>query len=216
MVVPPLVSRELKVNQGCDYLDLDNHRCILIDVDRKRPSFGEGCVCSDCRMDLLEMKYNQVYKLTEEGRKAVKSRNDQDSSKKKGNGLHRPRGALETANSYLQSIIDGLDSPVMVIGNDHRIMMMNRSCHEFAHGKVKKDGVLYCYQVSHTRDRPCDGTDHPCLLDKVKESGETVTVVHEHRRSDGEMRFVEITASPLWGPDGSFQGIIETSREIIE
>jgi len=40
--------------------------------------------------------------------------------------------------------------------------------------------------------------------------------VHEHFHSDGERRFVEVIAAPLWGADGTFQGIIESMRDITE
>ena len=41
-----------------------------------------------------------------------------------------------------------------------------------------------------------------------------MTVVHEHDDMDGNPRLVEVIASPLWGADGSFQGIIEALRDI--
>lgn len=60
------------------------------------------------------------------------------------------------------------------------------------------------------------GTQHPCPMERVRESGQPVTVLHEHYRANGEPRFVEVIASPLWGADGSFQGIIEAVRDLTE
>jgi signal transduction histidine kinase len=40
--------------------------------------------------------------------------------------------------------------------------------------------------------------------------------VHEHIRANGERRFVEVIAAPLWGADGTFQGIIESMRDVTE
>ena len=48
----------------------------------------------------------------------------------------------------------------------------------------------------------------------MRKSGQPVKVVHEHYQVNGERRFVEVVASPLWGTGGSFQGIIESVRDI--
>jgi signal transduction histidine kinase len=58
--------------------------------------------------------------------------------------------------------------------------------------------------------------EHPCPLEQVRESGQPVTMVHEHYQADGERRLVEVIASPLWGADGAFQGVIESVRDITE
>jgi two-component system sensor histidine kinase UhpB len=41
-------------------------------------------------------------------------------------------------------------------------------------------------------------------------------VVHEHCQAGGERRFVEIIAAPMYGPDGTCQGIIESMRDVTE
>jgi len=128
----------------------------------------------------------------------------------------RAEGVLEAARALQQSIIDGLVEPVMVIGADYRVKVMNRAAREFVSGDTGSAGSALCYQISHQRDVPCDGVEHPCPLQQVRESGQAVTVVHEHYRADGEPRFVEVIASPLWVADGAFAGIIESMRDITE
>ncbi len=53
-------------------------------------------------------------------------------------------------------------------------------------------------------------------MERVRQLGKTVTVVHKHYQANGKQRFVEIIASPLLGTDGAFQGIIEFMRDITE
>ena len=53
-------------------------------------------------------------------------------------------------------------------------------------------------------------------MEQVRQSGQPVTVIHQHYQANGEPRFVEVVASPLWGADGIFQGIIESVRDITE
>jgi Rrf2 family protein len=123
---------------------------------------------------------------------------------------------VEAAHVFQQSIIDGLDESIMVIGTDYRVQLMNRAASQFVSGELDLSRPVLCYQVSHRRDAPCDGTAHPCPLRQVQESGQSVTVVHEHYRGSGERRIVEVIASPLWGPDATCQGIIESVRDITE
>ena len=124
--------------------------------------------------------------------------------------------ALEAAHAFRQTIIDGVAEAIMVIGADYRVRLMNRAAREFSSEGVATSEPLLCYQISHRRGTPCDGTECPCPLEWVRESGQPVTLVHEHYQANGERRLVEIIASPLWGADGAFQGIIESMRDITE
>ena len=123
---------------------------------------------------------------------------------------------MEATNAYQQSIIDGVPDPIMVIGEDYRIQLMNRAAREFACEGTDLSKPLYCYQTSHHHKAPCKGTGHPCPLEQVRESGQPARVVHEHFYANGEQRFVEVIAAPLLGADGTFQGIIESMRDITE
>ncbi len=124
--------------------------------------------------------------------------------------------ALEFALAFQQSILDGIDYSIMVIGTDYRIILMNAAARRFA---TKGSGTVpqpYCYQISHQRDLPCDGSDHPCPLAQVQETKRSLTVEHKHYQANGELSSVEVIASPLWSKDGSFQGVIESIRDITE
>jgi len=128
----------------------------------------------------------------------------------------RAHEALEAAHAFQQSIIDGVAEPIMVIGVDYEVKLMNRAAREFSSGLTDTLKPLFCYQISHQRETPCEGMKHPCPLEKVRESGQPVTVVHEYYQANGEQRFFEVLASPLLGGDGTFQGIIESKRDITK
>ncbi len=122
---------------------------------------------------------------------------------------------LETIYAFQQSIIDGIAEPIMVIDANYQVKMMNRAAQEFSLQKNTDDPV-YCYQVSHLSEAPCKGRQHPCPMEMVRKKGKPVTVIHEHTTTDGETRFVEVIASPLWNANGEFQGIIEATRDITD
>lgn len=118
---------------------------------------------------------------------------------------------LEEAHTFLQSVIDGVAEPIMVIDPDYRVILMNLAAREFSSGS---SGSMLCHQISHSRDTPCNGTENICPLEMVRQSGRPVIVEHEHKRPDGTNHYFEILASPLTGPEGEFLGIIESSRDV--
>jgi PAS domain-containing protein len=130
--------------------------------------------------------------------------------------LRKALDSLDTAHAFLESVIDGVAEPIMVIGTDYHVKFMNQVARRFCSGDAGASELLLCHQVSHQSETPCNGLEHPCPLEEVHLSGQVVTVMHEHYQADGERRFVEIIAAPLWGADGTFQGIVEAARDITE
>jgi signal transduction histidine kinase len=124
--------------------------------------------------------------------------------------------SLEAAHAFQQSIIDGVAESILVIDSDYRVKLMNSAAREFSFGDADSSGPVFCYQISHQGETPCKGMQHPCPMEQVRESGQPVTVVHQHYQANGERRTLELIASPLWGSDGAFQGIIESMRDITE
>ncbi len=122
--------------------------------------------------------------------------------------------SMVAMNAFQQSVIDCLPDPVMVIGGDRTIKLMNRAAREACLLDAGAKGPLHCYAVSHNSNTPCSDKDHPCPLERVRESGRPFSVVHEHHLPNGEKRIMEVSATPLPGPDGVFRGIIESTRDI--
>ena len=122
-------------------------------------------------------------------------------------------GALQT---LYQSVIDGVADSIMVIDTDYHIILMNRAARKFAIDEVIPSQPLLCYQLSHHLPAPCNDEAHPCPLEQVRELGHPVTVIHEHCQANGEKRIIEVNASPLFGADSSFMGIIESMRDVTE
>ena len=112
----------------------------------------------------------------------------------------------------LRRILDAMADPVIVVQPDYRVEFVNRRARELF-PRAAASGLL-CHQFSHHSDVPCDGAEHPCPMRAARDSGATVKVVHEHFDEQGRPRFVEITASPLRGDQGDFEGIVESQREV--
>lgn len=116
-------------------------------------------------------------------------------------------------NAFVQAVLDGAPEPMMVIGRDYRILMANRVARAQA---AVITGTSRCHEISHHRDSPCDGADHPCPLQQVLAGEQMVAVVHEHFNAAGETRQIELLASPLRDAEGEIVGIIESARDITE
>jgi PAS domain S-box-containing protein len=120
---------------------------------------------------------------------------------------------IERQRNFVQSVLDSAPEPMMVIGRDYRILMANRSARANA-PSIGRDAT--CYRISHHRDTPCDGNEHPCPLQRVIAGEHAVSVVHEHRDANGQPRLYELQASALHDAHGTIIGIIESSHDITE
>jgi len=130
--------------------------------------------------------------------------------------LHCAEETLNVEHSFLQSVIDGVIDPIMVIDLECRILLMNQAARLYLPPGEGDGEGLRCHQVSHRSDQPCRGEDHPCPLEEVLRTGSEAIVVHQHRLADGELRSYELKASPLRDASGKVAGIIESSRDITE
>ncbi len=117
--------------------------------------------------------------------------------------------------AFLESVLDSMSRPTVVIRPDYSLVLLNRGAriHHLPQGLTKGEESK-CHEVLHHLDQPCRGTDHPCPLAKVIQTGKGVQVVHQHYTSDGSTIFVELETSPIFGRNGSIEGIVESERDI--
>lgn len=122
---------------------------------------------------------------------------------------------LVQQQKYLQSVIDGINDPIMVISTDYTVQLMNKSARaNSAMATPLNTDQPKCYELSHFRSEPCNDSTCPCPLLHVIDHKEHITVVHNHPDATGAMKQVEVSAAPLWDGDNKFIGVIETSRDI--
>jgi PAS domain S-box-containing protein len=130
--------------------------------------------------------------------------------------LKRIERQLDGARAFLQSIIDGVSDSIMVIDSEYRVRLINRTAAQLHNVPLPLLENHCCFEISHHRDVPCRGKNHPCPLQAVTETGEPVTLIHKHEKPDGSFYSVEIAASPLFNQRGELTGIIEVGRDITK
>ncbi|MDG6778873.1 diguanylate cyclase [Thiomicrorhabdus sp. zzn3] len=122
----------------------------------------------------------------------------------------------EKEHQFVQDVVDGIADAVMVINADYSIRLMNKAARERIKPEwVADPGCPKCYEVSHYRSSPCSGKEHPCPLQMAVQSGETVSVIHDHGE-EGCEHFVKLTAVPLHDENGEISAIVETAHDITD
>lgn len=121
---------------------------------------------------------------------------------------------LQDAQAFLQSIIDGVTDSIMVIDHNHDVLLMNDTVSRVHAVPRDDERSLKCHRVSHQREEPCQGDEHPCPLETVLADGSPKTFLHKHLKHDGSDFMLEIVASPVRNQQGEVTGIIEVGRDV--
>lgn len=113
---------------------------------------------------------------------------------------------------FINNILKSLTHPFYVIdAHDYTIKLANP-----ATGVPGKASATTCYSLTHKRDKPCSGSDHPCALKMVKKSKSAITVEHIHYDDDGNPRYVEVHGYPIFDEKGNVIQMIEYCLDITQ
>lgn len=119
---------------------------------------------------------------------------------------------LSRQNEFFRQVLESLTHPFYVIdAQDYTIKIANRAARL---GNLSERPT--CYQLTHRRDTPCDGVEHLCPLQRVKQTKGPVVVEHTHYDQDGNPRQVEVHAYPILDAQGEVVQLIEYSLDITE
>jgi PAS domain S-box-containing protein len=123
---------------------------------------------------------------------------------------------LDHARNFLQSVIDGIADPLLVIRPDFTIALMNNQAKKHIPPDQDEKNYRYCYQISHRLDAPCTEPDHPCSFIEVMEKGCPARVRHTHCDADGNPAVLELITTPLYSANGEFEGVIEVEHDVTQ
>ncbi len=119
---------------------------------------------------------------------------------------------VKEQNKFLKDVMCSLTHPFYVVDpKDYRIVLQNTAT---GWGNISED--TKCYKLSHKRDKPCSGKDHPCSLEEVKKTKMPMTLEHTHYDKDGNLRSVEIHAYPVLDNNGNVVQVIEYILDITD
>jgi diguanylate cyclase (GGDEF)-like protein len=130
--------------------------------------------------------------------------------------IMQARAALLAERHFLQSVVDGISDPIVVIGTDCRLLLMNQAARQAANMPAEGRCGLPCYSALYDRDAHCDSAEHPCPVPQVLADGLPVKVIHRDLWADGRTHWIEVIGSRLLSHTGEVLGVIESSRDITE
>ncbi len=126
--------------------------------------------------------------------------------------------AVSHERNFLQTVIDGAADPVMAIGTDYTILLINRIAATMLHVDPEIISVTdeKCYQFFFGRTEPCSDKDFPCPVREVHRQNRSVTLIHRSYHGNGVNNTYEIEASPLRDQESNIYGAIEVARNITD
>ena len=117
--------------------------------------------------------------------------------------------ALVRAKEEWVNTFNGVTDLIAVIGNDHRILRVNKAMAESLGITPEQAVGKRCYEVVHTSNLPPANCPHEMLL---KDGKEHTAEVHEENLGGDFL----VTVSPLHDDDGTLIGSVHVARDITE
>ena len=124
---------------------------------------------------------------------------------------------IKEQKEFLSTIINSLSNPFYVI----EVATRKVSLANMASGVMSFPEGVTCYQLSHHRETPCEGEDHPCTIARVLATGKSVRLEHIHYDANGSRHYLEVHGHPVLDQQGNITQVIEhcldiTLRKITE
>ncbi len=120
---------------------------------------------------------------------------------------------LKKQHQFLSHVIESLTQPFYVINvDDYSIEIANAA----ARGPNALPPSMTCHKLTHHRDTPCDGYEHPCPLKEVVKTREVVQYEHVHYDHEGKPRLFEVHGYPIFDETGNVSQMIEYSLDITK
>ncbi len=116
---------------------------------------------------------------------------------------------IEENERFLTNILDCIRPQLLVVDREKHLVLANKVLQEVMNRSENE--LLGCDYDGLWQDQECDEKD--CPVSRVLETGESATYTHRTFQND-EVRWCERTASPMIGPDGKVEYIIEVIRDV--
>lgn len=123
---------------------------------------------------------------------------------------------LKEKQIFLQSVIDNVVEPIMVVGQDKKVLLLNHQAKKGVSSDVFNQKEIYCHSVCRALDTPCRGGMEPCPVDEVMITGEKVTLLQKFETDDGKLDLYETVASPYKNDRNEAVGVIHWSRNVSD
>lgn len=140
-------------------------------------------------------------------------------------GNDQPQVARQSAGSamerisgtYLQSLVENISMPIIVIGTDMRVKFINPAAEIIFGEKARENPVgTFCYSFMFDHESSCAELGKNCPLAECRETSGTVKTEFRLDADEDFPRYYEIIATPLYNNDGMVIGIVEMFNDITD
>ncbi|MEO0073296.1 MAG: ATP-binding protein [candidate division WOR-3 bacterium] len=100
-------------------------------------------------------------------------------------------------HQYLEAIIDNIPIPLAIISGDYQLQRVSPAFARLYGVSTRELAGRPCHSVVHQRATPCRFHGESCPISVCIATGTTARASHQHRDTDGNIRFVETTVAPL-------------------
>jgi len=108
-----------------------------------------------------------------------------------------------------------IEEDVMVIDTDYRITDINDTMLNKMELAREEAIGHHCYEITHHRDIPCSGDNHPCPLMQSLKTRTPSKTTHIHLDKNGNELYYSISCYPI-KKKGEVTGVIEISSDITK
>lgn len=120
--------------------------------------------------------------------------------------------SLRESEELYRSLVENIDLGINLIGEDHRILKVNRATSRIIHKPAEELVGRKCFRVFEGREKVCDHC--PGVQSLV--TGKPAAVITEGVREDGTRAVVRLQTFPVPDADGSRRKFVEVAEDITE
>ncbi|MEO5367814.1 MAG: ATP-binding protein [Magnetococcus sp. WYHC-3] len=122
---------------------------------------------------------------------------------------------LDRERHFLQSVIDGIQDPLIVVASDRRLLLHNRQAVEtFGLERFDDLAALTCRQLIPDGEECCQMAHHGCPLTRVQTQSGSLRTLYTHFDPQGGVRYSELLVAPLYLVPGECTGAIISAHDI--
>jgi diguanylate cyclase (GGDEF)-like protein/PAS domain S-box-containing protein len=125
---------------------------------------------------------------------------------------------LIESHNHIQHVVDAIADPTLVIDiKTYQLQLVNQSAVNMYTNDGQINEGMTCYRLSHKLNTPCSGKKDPCPISEILLTKQSVSVVHKHYDSEGQVIHVDVRATPIFDESGeNVVQIIESHRDITD
>ena len=217
------------IQGGCEapIIVLTGHGDYRVDLEAMRAGAADYLVKGEIGADLLERSIRHALERNQSERELTRYRDhleelveartaelESANAKLQREVAERRRAEekITQQHAFLQTVLESLTHPFYVIdARDHRVLMANSAA---TGGGLPQN--ITCHLLTHRSPQPCDGPEHFCPLETVKQTKRPSVVEHIHYTPEGEARNVEVHSYPIFDDAGNVVQMIEYALDITK